>query len=608
MDFYTLKFIITFISVLWFAGLTFGLPIEFWLNNKKGKSSLGWCQVFGVSIIIVIINVLYYFGFNNINKNTIIVIVGLMWLVNMYILSKTNFEVIKKLAIKEITLWLMLIIISLAFLLPQKRLPFSVPSYRVNHDAIGILVLSKTIEKKGNIGNYCLSNRGYSSCKIVSTGYPVGYPLLLSYIKPFFLQDYYELTHLLAVYLYSLTLVPLYFISCYFFKKRSYSLVVALLSLLSFLSIQYVNQSFYSQTSLTFLLFSALYFLMLIAKRKHVDVQLLVLISLLISGGIYIYSLTIFLWLIPLYILLIIFNTNNYINCYKVKIIQITLIGLLVMLFSAPYISNTLRLFYNSIFNYKGTEISFFQAKGNTIGYPSFLTSTSSWLDLDFRLNNPGRLAKYSLILFVFQLILVCFSLVKFAMFRNKYISSFVGFIFTIIFTLIISRFYLKSPYYYGKTLFFSSLFFNGLIWIVILENILRKKKNVFIFFLSMFVLLFMVNNSIKSVNYISSLPEQKVQMFRNIENLLVKNNVNKVVAIDDEDWLEYFLTDFGSCVTFSNSHPCGGENLVVLSQNNITVVSGGYYLIGNKFKDKTLNINDAEVIFKTEEFNLYKF
>jgi len=612
MDFYSFKYIIQFCLILSFANFVIGYPLVHFLIKSGRKSFAGWSQIFGATLIFLLLGLSYYLGFYNFFRRNFIYFLIVMFCFFLFLLLKRTKKLlfINIITTKELLVIFTSAVLILLFILPQNYFPSFVPSYNVSHDAIGYLSLSKLIGDKGNVTEYCNQNNKLFPCSLISSGYPLGFTLYLSLFKTFFLKvDYYNISHLISLFLYSLTIVPLIAIFKLFIKNKRTVGVVSFLSLVAYLPIQYVNQSFYSQISLSFLLFSAIYIFILIVKRNKFDLVLALVLSLLLSAGLYVYSLTIFFWIIPLVVMMVIYMTIIRDIDYIVFSKNLLIIAGLTIVFSFPYFRGTISLFNNMLFSNRGSESSFFEAKGNTIGYPNFTTAFSSWLDLDFRINTAGKLRLYSYIIFSLQLLLIFITLLKKRLLNRNKSWLFFIFLLSLIIPILVSRYLLNSPYYYGKTLFYGSFVFSIVIYCSIVISLLEKKRDFLGYILSLFLLLIMLNNSYKSFNYFGHPPVLKFLSISEVVDFLNKNEVKNVVAVDNEDWLKYFLVDHGSCVTYPLSFPCGLETVDYdKSKDSYHLLSNNIYMIGHDYLPKITNLKEGKQLYSNDYYGVYSF
>lgn len=609
MDFYTLKFIFQISFILCLVNFIVGYPVVYLFASHK-KDIERWSSVFGASIILIITGFSFYRGILKYVMAHEFHFLFLMAMLSAILIlnHKNRFIHTKEIVVGEIKLFFAVTTIMIVFIIPQNTVLPYIPSYNVNHDAIGIISVAKLMYEKIDFQEFCIGRDRFLPCFLYQLNYPTGFSLYLVFFKSLFKSiDFYNLAPMISLYLYSLTIIPLSSLGYLFIKKKFLVPPAAFLSLLAYLPIQYVNQSFYSQIALTFLLFSSIYLINKIFIKQKTEWTLLLGLGLVLSAAVFIYSLTIFFWLSIFAILLCLYRLSRQDLYLRTLMGKLLILVTILVIFSSTYLLKTLNLYRNMVFKYNGTETSFFEAKGNSIGYANITTAAASWMDLDFRINTKGKLRYYSYIIFIIQLVVLLYSL-----HRNRRANTgnrwlFVIMILSFLVPVFVCAWILKSPYYYDKTLYYLSFIFSLIMFSVIFSEILCKNKNTITYLLAIFILIIMVNNSIKSFYYFGKPPTEKFNAINEAVGYLEKEKLNYVIAIDNEDWLKYFLVNHGSCVTYPLTYSCGLETFSTDNNGNYTLLNNNIYIIGSDYKVKIKESIQTDVLYSNRFYKIIR-
>lgn len=610
MEFYYLKFIIQFCLVIWAINFIVGYPLVNWLSGKR-KPLIGWSQIFGVAIILVLTSFTFYAGIFSYVKVYYLFFISIMLIISSLLIlkRKDRIEHIRALVFCEVKNVFITVMIMVVFLFPQQSLLPYIPSYGINHDAIGMIMVARLADEKNNFSTYCVNQTNPLPCHLYFLNYPLGFSLFLAFFKNFFKTiDFYNLSPLINLYLFSITAIPLTSLARRLFKKRRLRDVVVFLSLIAFLPVQYVNQSSYGQVTLSFLLFSSVYLIIMLFDSEEYRWDLMLGLGLLLGGSIYVYSMTIFFWLTFFIPSVVIYKVLSKTISGKMAVKKLLIIAVILGIFSSAYLMKSISLYKNMAINYKGTDLSFFEAKGNSMGYASLTTAFSTWLDTDFRIDYAGKLQTYAYVFLFIQLGLVLSVLVTKTLVERNNVWLLLSVVFTFVIPVVVGAYVLKSPYYYDKTLFYASFVFSLIIYSSIFLVMTGKHKNVFIYIVSIGVLVVMLNNSIKSLNWFGTPPMDKFKSINEAVGFLDNAKIGEVVAIDNDDWLKYFLTNHGACVTYAPSFPCGLEDISLDKYSNLKLAVNHIYMIEKKYQDKIVKLSSVKMLYENSYYKIVKY
>lgn len=604
MEINILFFILKIYSFLWFLIAFFSLPLLIFIN-KKNKNYLYFLPVLGFSILLLFLKWIFYLDLLNIINN-IFYISLLILIFFIFILVKKNKNLLLRYLRISIFNYFVILLLLYFFVFFQGGaiLPY-IPSYEVNHDPIIILTTAKSFLLKTTSSE----NIGMMKFLDLSRGnYPISFVLFLYLVSQTVRQDFYNVAHLINIFIYGLTFLPfIKFLEELIYHKNKYVyLFAAIFSIFSYLGIQVVNQSFYNQVMLLPFMISSIYFIINVFKYfKSNNLTLFLSISLI--GVILSYSFTGLIWLIILIFLLITFSIKNDFKEIYQNIIFILRSIIITILFILPFIFNDLNLFFSGLFNNASREGSFLKALGNTIGYPSFLVSFNTWSVLDFRINQISKKFLLFSIFFTLSLIFLSFiGYVKSKVISKKNILNLLILILVVSIPPFIFRFFSLSPYYYSKTLFYASFIYSGLIGLGLIISFISF-KNLIVKTIIIIILLIYFNNSLRSINYFGRPPLIKFEELKNFSIFFENRNIKMVTLIDNEDWAKYFLFNQGACVAFARTFPCkigykeANNGKIILNSDLVN-----YYLVSNKYKDIIVNLNEAELLRSDNYYSLY--
>jgi len=600
MSFFVLLTIFQKTLIFWFVNFIIGLPLTYFLTKKNKDISFGFTQLIGISVLTICVS---WINFLKIKIPPTFVFFIFLFIDFVFFVVHLFFDLKNKNSfpkilndftylLKQDFLQLLIYVIFILVLVsPQKTFPPFIPSYEVNHDPIVILNIAKNMEEFSKPG----------------LNYPLGFSLILNFYHLIINIDYYNLAHFVNILLYSLSIIPLFL----FFKKyilKKFNLIIFLgvfFGLLSYFPVQYVNQSFYGTISLTpFLFISIYYFFQLCESKMWSDYFIFILFF---SVGISMYSLTIFLWIVPLilaFIFLELFFNKHFFEIKKV-FISISLFCIL----NLSHLWQSIELFYKSIFvNQPGSENSFFGALGNTPNYPSVLIAFSSWFSNDFRFNDTIQTRIYSWLFFIVLIIFASsaiFLLQRY--FKKNFVKKYLFLFSFFVLPMVISYFVLQSPYYFTKTLFYFSILVMSFLCIIIFLFFFKIKKY-FLYPLGILIFLILLYNSHKSINYFGHPPIDKFLQIQEMAVYLKNLNVVDLLVIDNEDWLNYFLFDTKPCIVFARAaFSCGANRIKLTDDGHIELGNEKYYLIGDKYMEKVLPTNSYYIVPINKYYTLFK-
>lgn len=614
MDLSSAILIIKIVLYFWIINVLFGLPITLIVNKDKRDGYGMWTQIFGCSIQIIVWGWLYYTHlFNYVSENLILIIIFWYLIFYLYIwLSKISLiSILKKISnliYTEIFFISVYLLVCIIFFFPQRSFAPFIPSYNVNHDPIAILNISKGI--KNNVNFFVNDYAKIPYYPSVVNGMPLGFSLMSTVLNQVTKIDLYKVVPVLNVLIIALVVIPLYSICRFFIKKKfnrqKVAFFTAFTSIFSYLVIQYVNQSFYNQILLTPFLFGIIwvsqkYFY----EQSKFNKENYIIFPLLLSASFMAYSYTIFIWLIPYLLMYILKN----LLILKIVIKRFSVAFFATIILSIAFIKPISKIYYDGIFNNKGTELSFFGANGNSIGYAPFFSSLSTWIGLDFRINEIIYY-KLSTVITLFVIISIIILVIKL---KRSYVNyvDFIILIITFILPILFFRHIANSPYYYGKTLYYFSFIFSCLLLLLSYKVLFSSRffKSRIILICTIGITIVYINNSLRSINYYGDPPYTKFAAIEDITKQLKILGIKKVIAIDDEDWLKYFLYDYGSCVTFVRSYPCGLNNIKTIEGDGSMVLEKKYiYMVGNDYQEKITDQSSAILLYENKYYKVLQY
>jgi len=596
--------------LFWLTNFIVGFPISFYFWIKyKSKIYVYLSQIIGFSLWGIIFSWSYVLGVSTLLRFWWLVILFFVFISCLIVFKlvrkkKIDKEIIKNYINNSVLSFFVYVFVLFIFVVPQSVFPPFAPGYKVNEDAIGILYSAKVIETGQRNG---LLFQG-----IFDDGYPLGFSITIILFSKLIGYNMYFSVYLLNLLLLCLAFFPIKCILQSFFVKKvreDVLFISTFFGMITYLSIQFINQLFCAQTFLVPFLFSVLLMTIRIFisnSRKTID---FILFSLFLAVSIFAYSFTVFLWLLPFVLILLVYFFIKKNKKWR-RIWYLFVFGGLSVFLVLPHFLRAVSLYDMLLFSptlrSDGTG-GFWGAKGNTFGYASVLNAFSSWLGTDFRLYKDIFI-KNSVLFFIFLVSVTMLSLIVYRNFIIKKrgwmaLSLFVCFLFPIL----ISKYFLKSTYYYNKTLFYGSFVFVSLITTILLLNVFYKKITLLLVG-TVLILSVFVNNMYRSFHYFGKPPLHKFLALEEMNINLKSIDFNEnIIAVDKDDWLKYFLFDFGSCVAFAKM-PCGTKNIEIVDKELYRLSPGNYYLLSSENKNKVINIEDGTIIYESVEYVLYHF
>lgn len=599
MDIINLKdvFLVSAIFILINFSIGFSIHLLFFKRNIKEIALfplVGFCVT---TILLVWLNSLFTIDVAKFIL-FILALISTMIMVVYFYRERTQ-KRIREILASYINITVVLFFLSFAtcyiFFIPQRSPTPIIPSYEVNHDPLVIISFAKFISDNDNSDNYQFNSL---ISGIDSSPYPLGFILNLSFYSNITNVDYYSLSSLLISCIYSLTVIPLFLIfNKHLSTKHSATVSLSFCVLFQYLSVQVVNQGFYQQVMLLPLLITLVYLILNI--RSKIEIGQITLLVLFAASSTFTYSYTFLLWIIPL---LIIISPRIYklILNDKKQLALILLFGAVYLLIISPYLMASLGMLQGTL-NNTGQEQSILRMKGNSIGYANYLTSFNVWSNLDYRIQNvDNSVLIISFISFVLLMIVVLTALNKF---HHKYDLFIMFIVFTI--PVIFFRFFTDSPYIYNKTLFYASFIYSVITFSALYIHLTSGK--LYFKIISAVVFFILINNAIKSLNYLPSTPISLFNEQKSITNQLMQDGVSFAQVVDDEDWGKYFFLDIGGCISFARSYSCDLGVSVIDNENFELKMDVEYFVVRNKYRPKINNIEYFSNVFSTENYDVYK-
>ncbi len=571
----------------------FSFPFFFFLKARSEKKFLA--PIFGLGAQI---SILYWILFLHLPiVKSFLVFALLSLIVSAALVLQKSFselsEICKQFFLTHCTQLIISLIFLIFFLSPQMTHLSFIPSYEVNHDPIVILNFAHLIthpETTGNVlENFNLKN-----------GYPLGFSLLLANYSTLFRLDAYIYASILNVTIFSFTSLSLAAIMYRIFKSNYWtSTILSTTGILSYMSIQMVNQSFYQQVLLTPFLFAIIYYFLKGIFDKNYKSFLF--IALLTGFSFLSYTASIFLWIIPLGILQLFTLLKSKINKEKVQYIFISLLIFLFLLL--PYFEAFVN-FSKTITAPKHREHSIQQMRGNTLGFSSIHTAFGTWGEKDFRI--PETTSKRYLAASISTVIIFIFLIVSFFLIKKEKKYEVLLIFFVFILPIVYFRFFTDSPYVFNKTLYYFSCLILPLFFISIYKVTTSRFRPLAL--LSFIPLLTILNGSVSSLLYIPTPPLSKFEEIKSL-SIFAQNSIvsdgREFILVDNEDWARYFLLPLNSCVTHTRTHPCKNPQIEG-NLEEIHKINEHIYGINKNFVNNEI-LEQSEILWESNQYYILR-